>query len=147
MKKVFFLLYSLVIGVNSFADDSRNINQKLLQSFRERFPNAEQVVWNELADTYLVNFVEEGVRSHITYRKDGEFVSSTRYYLERNLPYYLLINIRKKYPDKKIYGVTEISSPSGIEYYVKMEDARIWITLVSDGQGNLRVVEKFRKAS
>jgi hypothetical protein len=63
------------------------------------------------------------------------------------LPYYLLINIKKKYPDKKIYGVTEISSASGIEYYVKLEDARIWVTLVSDSHGNLRVVEKFRKAS
>jgi hypothetical protein len=147
MKKTFFLLYSLLIGVTSFADRSRNINEKLLQSFRERFPNAEQIVWNELADTYVVNFVEDGIRSHITYRKDGEFVSASRYYLEQNLPYYLVINIKKKYPGKKIYGVTEISSASGIEYYIKLEDARIWMTLESDSRGDLHVVEKFRKAS
>jgi hypothetical protein len=79
--------------------------------------------------------------------KDGEFVTSMRYYQEKNLPYYILVNIKRKYPGKKIFGVSEISSADAILYYVKIEDDKRWMTVVSDSQGDLCVVEKFRKAS
>src|SRR5882724_64455 len=114
MKRLFALFYSLVIGVTSFAFSERNVNEKLLRAFKESFPNAEQVVWKELPETYVVNFVEDGIRNAIIYEKDGTFKSSTRYYSEQNLPYYLLINIKKRYPEKKIFGVTEISTASDI---------------------------------
>jgi len=147
MKKIFVLLYSCMIGVSSFASGAVNINEKLLRSFKERFPNAEQVSWKESTETYEVNFVEDGVRSNIVYGKDGAFQSSRRFYQERTLPYYLLINIKKKYAGKKIFGVTEISRVSGIEYYIKLEDARVWTTIRIDEEGDLTVVEKYRKAS
>jgi hypothetical protein len=94
-----------------------------------------------------VNFMEDGIRNAIIYEKDGTFRSSTRYYKEQNLPYYLLVNIRKRYPDKKIFGVTEISSISEIEYYIKMEDAAVWTTIKMDSEGNLVLVEKLKKES
>jgi hypothetical protein len=146
MKKYFALFYALVIGLNSFAFKPRNIDEKLLQFFKETFPRAENVIWKELEDSYVVNFIEDGIRINIIYDKDGSFYKSTRYYLEQNLPYYLLINIQKKYPNHKIFGVTEVSTISEIEYYVKLENAKIWVTLEVDSQGNISVVEKFRKA-
>jgi len=147
MKRLFALFYSVVIGATSLAFPSRNVNEKLLQNFKENFPTAEQVVWKELPETYVVNFMDEGIRNAIIYDKEGTFISSTRYYLERNLPYYLLVNIKKKYPNKKIFGVTEISTTSEIAYYIKMEDAKVWTTIKMDSEGNLVLVEKLRKAS
>ncbi|MDP4148107.1 MAG: hypothetical protein Q8927_04860 [Bacteroidota bacterium] len=146
MKKLSVLAYSLIIGLSSFAYSGTDINEKLLRNFKERFPNAEQIRWTELADNYIVNFMEDGVRTNIIYDKDGVFVRSTRYYFEQNLPYYLLVTIKKKYTDKKIFAVTEVSTAAGIEYFVKLEDARIWMTIRIDGEGNLGVVEKYRKA-
>jgi len=146
MKKLFVLFYSLMIGVSSFAYSGINVNEKLLQTFKERFPNAEQVSWTELPATYVVNFVEAGVRTNIIYDKDGVFVRSTRYYQEQSLPYYLLNTIKKKYNGKKIFSVTEISTPDGIEYYVKLEDAKVWLTILLDNDGILGVVEKYKKA-
>ena len=147
MKEYFVLFYSLLIGVNSFSYTAKNVDEKLIQSFKESFPNAEQVAWEEHSETYVVNFVDDGVRSNIIYEKDGTFVRSTRYYTERNLPYYLLINIKKKYADKKIFGVTEISSVDHIEYFIKLEDAKVMTTIKVDSDGNLSMVEKYRKAS
>ena len=146
MKKLFVLFYSLMIGVSSFAYSGINVNEKLLQTFKERFPNAEQVSWTELPGSYVVNFMEDGVRTNIIYDKDGAFVRSTRYYQEQNLPYYLLTTIKKKYSGKKIFSVTEVSTPDGIEYYVKLEDAKIWLTILLDNDGILGVVEKYKKA-
>lgn len=146
MKKLLALFSSFVIGLHSFAIPPRSVDDKLLQTFKESFPNAEQVNWKELPETYVVNFFEEGIRSAIIYGKDGSFISSTRYYAERNLPYYILINIKKKYPGKQIFGVTEVSTPSGINYYIKMEDANVWNTFKIDSDGNLTLVEKLKKA-
>ena len=132
MKNVFFLLHFLSIGISSFANGGTNIHDKLLQAFKETFPNAEKVVWSEGPGNYFVSFTEEGVLNSITYDKDGEFVTSMRYYQEKNLPYYILINIKRKYPGKKIFGVSEISSVDAILYYVKIEDDKRWMTVMSN---------------
>lgn len=146
MKKLVALVSSVVIGFHALAFATKNVNEKLLQSFKENFPQAEQVTWKELPLNYEVSFVENGIRTSITYEKDGNFVSSTRYYQERNLPYYLLINIRKKYPEKKIFGVVELSTIEAIDYYIKLEDAKVWTTIKMDSEGNLSLVEKLQKA-
>jgi hypothetical protein len=145
MKKFLFLIYFLMVGFSLMAT-VRNINEKLVQSFRETYPNAVQVNWKEYPDTYAVYFVEGGIKATIIFNKDGTFVSSTRYYMEEYLPYYLVASIREKYPEKKIYCVPEISSPSNIDFYIKLEDAKTWMTIKLDSEGNIRVLEKFRKA-
>ena len=147
MKRVFALIYSVVIGFSSMAFPNKNVNEKLLQTFKESFPNAEQVSWKELTETYVVNFVEDGIRNAIIYEKNGTFISSTRYYQERNLPYYLLVNIKKRYPEKKILGVTEFSTTTDISYYLQLEDKTVVTTIKMDSEGNLVMVEKLKKAS
>jgi hypothetical protein len=146
MKKYLALFYALVIGLNSFAFKPKTINEKLLNFFKESFPRAQNVIWKELEEVYTVDFIEDGIRMNIIYEKDGSFFKSTRYYLEQNLPYYLKVNILKRYPNDKIFGITEVSTISEILYYVKLEDAKVWVTLEVDSQGNLSVVEKFKKA-
>jgi hypothetical protein len=147
MKKIFAVLYSALIGLNSFGSATKNVNEKVLQVFKESFPSAKQVVWTESGDTYTVYFWEDAVRIHITYDKNGGFISSYRYYQESNLPYYLLTSLKRKFPDKKIFGVTELSTDGEIVYYVKMEDEKIWLTVKLDSDGRLSFVEKFKKAS
>jgi hypothetical protein len=145
MKKLFVLAYTLMIGASSFAYSGIAVNEKLLRTFKERYPNAEQVSWTELPGSYTVNFIEDGVRSHIVYDRDGGVIRSTRYYKEQTLPYYLRVTIKKKYPKKRIFAITEISTPDGIEYFVKLEDADVWLTILLDDEGELGVVENLRK--
>ena len=153
MKSIFVLIYSLLIGGHDPINDTVNypvkvnVSEKLLHSFNERFPDAEQISWQELPKTYIVNFVEYGVRSRIVYDKQGAFISSTRYYQERDLPYYLLNILRKRYTGKTIFAVTEQTTDTEVEYYVKLQDDKIWLTIRMDSNGNLDIVEKYRKAS
>ena len=147
MKNLLALVYSFAIGATAFAFAEKNVSEKVLQLFKQSFPNAEQVVWKEYPETYVVNFLEDGIRSSVIYEKDGTFKTSTRYYQQQNLPYYLLYNIKKRYPDKKIFGVTEISTIMEIQYYIKLEDASVWTTIKMDCEGNLQVVEKVKKES
>jgi hypothetical protein len=144
--KNLIILISLVMGsLYSFAHISKSIDAKLLQAFSASFPNAKQIIWKEVPESYIVNFVEDEIRSSIVYEKDGTFVSSTRYYSEHNLPYYLWVTLKKQYPEKKIFGVIEVSMMEHIEYYVKLEDAKIWVTIKIGADGTLQVVEKLKK--
>lgn len=145
MKKFFVLAYLLIATVSSFANNN-NINEKLLKTFRERFPNAEQVIWKETPENYIVNFMESGIRNNIVFEKNGALIRSTRYYQEEYLPYNLLLNLRNEYPDKKIFIVIEISTPSDLVYYIKLEDPRTWLTVKLDIDARFTVVEKFRKS-
>lgn len=145
MKKLLVLMYSLMVGFGSMAVPITNVNERVVRAFKETYPKAEQVDWKEYPESYIVYFVEDGVRSNIIYGKDGSFISSTRYYKEETLPYYLLVTVKKKFVDKKIFGVTEMSTPNHIEYYIKMEDDKRWMTIKVDPDGNLELVEKFNK--
>jgi len=116
----------------------------LLQEFRESFPNAERTNWYETDNRYIVSFVERGILSRITYKKNGSFINSFRYYGERDLPYYLITNLKKKYAGQKIFGVTEITTTSDIVYYVKLEGPKSWITVSLNSEGDCAVVESYR---
>ena len=122
------------------------VNEKVLKSFKETFPKAEQVNWQEYSDNYVVNFMELGIRERITYDKDGNFVSATRYYLEENLPPNILFKVKKKYPGQKVFGVTEVETDTSVDYYIKLEDSSNWTTVKSDVSGVMEVVEKYKKA-
>jgi hypothetical protein len=145
MKKLSFIVYFSTISLLSVAA-SKSINEKLVQSFRETYPNAVQVSWKEYPETYAVYFAEEGIKATIIFKKDGTFLKSTRYYQEEFLPYYLVAAIKEKFPEESIYGITEITSPFSIEYYIKLEDQKNWRTVKLESDGSIRVVEKFKKA-
>jgi hypothetical protein len=145
MKKYLIIASFLIAGLSSTAA-AGNVNEKLVQAFRETYPNAVQVNWKEYPETYAVYFAEEGIRATIIFKKDGSFLKSTRYYKEEFLPFYLVAVIREKFPEEKIFGITEISSSSSIEYFIKLEGAKSWRTIQVESDGTIRTVEKFKKA-
>jgi hypothetical protein len=150
-RTLFALACCLTLSAGAFANKGFTnpdftISEKMLSSFKQTFPDAEQVKWLESADRYTVNFKENGILTKIDYDKDGNFISSLRYYTEKNLPINILCRLQKKYADKKVFGVTEMTSESTVEYYIKLEDAENWITIKSNADGNLQVVEKYKKA-
>jgi len=147
-RKHFLTLASLLtLSAGVFAADNFIINEKLLQSFKQTFPDAEQVKWLEQSDKYTVNFKENGILTKIDYDKDGNFLSSLRYYTEKNLPINILCKLQKKYSGKKVFGVTEMTTDSNVEYYIKLEDDKNWITVKSNADGIMQVTERYNKAS
>jgi RNA binding exosome subunit len=146
MKKCLFTaIFSLIFGAAVFAS-ATEVNEKVLKTFKETFPNAAQVNWQEFSDNYIVNFMVGDIRTRINYDKEGNFISATRYYLEQNLPVNILCKLRKNFPGQKVFGVTETESETSVEYYIKLEDDKNWTTVKSDSGSNLEVVEKYKKA-
>jgi hypothetical protein len=122
-----------------------SVSERLHQEFGNSFPNAEKVNWDESDGTFVVSFVNKGMLNRIVYDKHGEFVSSLRNYGESELPYYLASSLKKKFPGQKIFGVTEITSISGIAYFVKLEGPKNWTTVSLDAEGSSFVLESYKK--
>jgi hypothetical protein len=153
MKKLFIIFSSLLLSFCVLARDpgTGGIDDKLIQSFATSFPKAEQVHWYEMPKAWVVNFVADGIRSRVVYLKDGKITEFTRYYFEQNLPFLIRSKVKEAYPNKNIFGVVEVSimtasGTSQLNYHVKLEDAKSWMTVKSDNEGNLSVEEKYKKA-
>jgi hypothetical protein len=148
MKKFIFILSSLLLSFSLFARDP---DENLIKVFSSSFPKAEQVHWYEMPKAWVVNFVADGIRSRVVYLKDGKATEFTRYYFEQNLPFVIRSKVKEAYPNKNIFGVIEVSiltetGTSQLQYYIKLEDAKGWLTVKSDNEGNLTVEEKYKKA-
>ena len=146
-KRFLLALCMLAFTAGTFAAPNFTISEKMLQTFKKTFPDAQQVVWSEQGDKYTVNFRQDEILTKVEYDKDGNFLNSLRYYGEKNLPVTILCRLQKRYGDKKVFGVTEMATESSVEYYIKLEDAENWITVRSNIDGNMQVVEKYKKAS
>jgi len=151
MKKLFILFSSILIIANSFAYGANDIDEKFLQSFSSNFPNAQKVIWQELDNAYVVSFIEDEIRMRIIYLKNGVLTHFLRYYQEENLPLETRMNIKKKYPDKKIYGVIEeitishLGNHAKTVYHVKLEDANNWFTIRIVKNKKFKLVEILNK--
>lgn len=122
------------------------ISDKLLQAFQKTFPDATQVKWVEEPGGYQVTFRQNDILTKVEYDKDAQFVNSLRYYTEKNLPVMVICQLQRKYAGKSVWGVTELSTATSTEYYVKLVDDNNWYTVRSDADGNMQTVEKYKKS-
>ncbi|MBE7174274.1 MAG: hypothetical protein INR73_27115 [Williamsia sp.] len=121
-------------------------NEKVLKSFQSTFATAKQVKWMEHEDYFDVSFVQADIRSNVRYDKEGNFMNCTRYYTEQQLPVNIACKLKSKYADKTVFGITEVTNPDDITYYVKMFDNKHWYCVKVNSSGQTEIVEKYRKA-
>jgi hypothetical protein len=121
MKMFFVFIYCLIPGTGPFI-----FSPKITPEF------------------HTVNFLEASKRRDILYDKTEGSHSLTRYYKEKNLPPDLRMLLKKKYSQKKIYGVIEILNSAGLEYYIKMEDSRALIRIKMKNNENSGLINKYR---
>ena len=146
MKKVIaILLTALVTTGSAFAFGPFDPNEKVLKAFNETFSTAVEVRWEEFPKYFAVSFVSGGIRAKVNYDKEGNMISSLRYYNPQLLPLYILNKVSQENSKKKLFGVTEVTYGGVIAYYIKLEDKTNWYTLKVDPDGNSQMVEKYKK--
>jgi hypothetical protein len=146
MKKVIAIMFAVLVTAGAYAFDPFDPNERVLKAFNETFTSVQEVRWEEFPNYYAVSFVSGGIRAKVNYDKEGNMMSSLRYYAPQLLPLYILNKISKENPKRKMFGVTEVTLGGNIAYYIKLEDAQNWYTLKVDAEGNSRQVEKYKKA-
>jgi hypothetical protein len=144
MKKILFAA-AVLISLNSFATDEP-VTKEVLKAFNNVFPNAKNVKWSVGTNQYEAYFKEAAMVTRIRYDKDGNILMTIRSYDGSKLPLLIQTRLKKAYPDKKIFSVTEVSSNDELKYEISMEDSKTWTFVHSDSNGMFQVNRKFKKA-
>ena len=110
MKKIFAYAAGLLITCSVAAAPGSS----LIKTFKETFPNAENVKWNDDKAGYFVSFYQHGNFEKVLYNKEGDFVCSWKYSDGKDLPTNVLMTIKKKYGESKIVGVTELTTQDDV---------------------------------
>ncbi|MDQ3846698.1 MAG: hypothetical protein M3342_22200 [Bacteroidota bacterium] len=145
MKKLLFAAATLV-SLLSFATPPADINAKVLKAFNETFTHAQNVIWNEVAGYYDVSFKMNDIQTRVRYDNRGNFIQSIRYYNEQQLPLNVVSKLKKRYADKKVFGVTEMTTTSEVIYRIVLEDEKHWLIVHADATGSIEEMEKYNKA-
>ena len=141
MKQILFAAI-LFLGASSFTPVP---NEKVLSAFEKTFSQVTDVKWQDIDNNFEASFTQNDIKLRVQYDAEGNVIRSIRYYKAHFLPILIQSKIQKKYTDKKIYAVTEITSPESIGYHIILEDAKTWTNIKSDSYGNLTVENKFTK--
>lgn len=143
MKKM-FLIIAVFSASLAFANPA--LDEKIEKHFKAAFPNAEKVTWYEADSYYEVLFTNNHVTCRLWYDREGNVTKTERYYKEEGLSPFMLAKLNKKFAGKKVFGVTEINSESGITYHIILEDDKKWYQVTADDAGNIRLDKKLLKA-
>lgn len=146
MKKLIFAVILLLGSATIFAKTLPDVNQKVLKAFEQTFKNPKDVIWHEYQNFYEVDFNEGEIKTEVRYDSDGNILGTTRYYFENQLPPHIISKLGKKYPDRSVYGVTEIYANDDLTYYITMEDEKNWYTVKSNPLGFFEQTDKYKKA-
>lgn len=145
MKKI--ILIAAVLGSFSFTNIHAAINEKVLKTFAQTFPSAMNAKWYEYENSYEVYFDKDDIKCRINYDFDGNVISTRRDYLEKDLTPFIKSKVNKQFPDKKIFGITEMTSNEEMYYLVILEDDKKWWHVKADGTGQLTVTQRYNKAA
>lgn len=142
MKRIIFASVLLL----SFAfSATAAVTEKVLKAFNETFQNAQEVQWHEYETAYQVNFRYNDIATSVVYDKDGNILEARRHSKEDILPLIIREKLNKRFADKQVWGVTEVTMRDQTTYRIVLHDDTKWVIVDSDSYGVLFVREKFNK--
>ncbi|MBV9960902.1 MAG: hypothetical protein JO072_01530 [Parafilimonas sp.] len=132
MKKVIVYAAACVLFVSSVYATP---GSKILQRFKETFPNAQNVKWIDDKAGYFVSFTQNGNFNKVFYNPAGNFVYSLKYLNADGLPLNITMQLNKQYGETKVLGVTEVTTQNNMFYDVKMskENKLYSVNILADG--------------
>ena len=139
----------LIIASSFFAkksDASDIISAKALKSFETTFSTAKETTWTATQAYYMVQFILNGQTLTAFYNTEGNLLSVRRNLSSLDLPIMLRLELRKKYPDRWITDLFEVSREHGIEYYLTVENSDTKTILKSSNSTSWFVYQKISKS-
>lgn len=142
MKKIVAIVMALFLFASGVL---ANVSEKILTSFNKAFPSAENIKWTEDRKGYFVGFTQFGILTKVAYNHRGDFQYALRYYKEEDLPISILLDVRKRFENEKIFAVTEVSTPEDVEYYIKLKGTKKIYGISVTSWGDISIEEQFKR--
>lgn len=145
--KTFFSCILLLTFLAAQTLDAKNGNievpEKVEKSFQTKYPKHTEAIWDDLGDSFLVTFYDDGeVLKEATFDLNGNWTETATSLEESEMLQTMSSYIETKYgEDVEFYGVTFLEKPSGSFYSVSMdvasetEEESESYTLIFDAKG------------
>lgn len=146
MKKMILSLAIALTTLSAFAAGEENVNQKVLDAFKNEFNTVREVEWAAGADYYRAAFVYNEKYVFAYYSTEGDLLGITRYISPADLPMNLQISLKKKYNSYWISDLFEVAKNETTSYYITVGDADTKIVLKSTGGSDWSVFKTVKKA-
>lgn len=124
MKKVFVMLFAVVIAASAWASPSPIENEKVLAAFEKQFTEAKDVSWTEKQGYYLVSFKLNNDRMLAWYTAEGEVEAVQRSVQTSQLTFLAAETVEKLIQDKALITLAEISKQGELFYLAKIDDEK-----------------------
>jgi hypothetical protein len=100
-----------------------NVSFRALKDFGKRFATTN-ATWNELANGYIAEFSDYGIKTVVAYGKKGNWFYTVKRYDEKSLPAEIRSRVKSTYYDYAIIHVDEVRIPQLEEtvYIVHLKD-------------------------
>lgn len=146
MKRIIYLAFLLTGFVAVAAPGPSDVNEKVLQAFKQTFTAAQNVTWHQYEEYTQANFEVEKMQVRAQYAEDGRLIRTIRYYSEKELLPNIVAKLKKKYGNKEITGVTESSSEDEVSFVINIKDENNWYIVKTDVYGNTQQTDKYKRA-
>jgi hypothetical protein len=146
MKRIIYLAFLLTGFVAVAAPAPSDVNEKVLQAFKQTFTAAQNVTWHQYEEYTQANFEVEKMQVRAQYAEDGRLLRTIRYYSEKELLPNIVAKLKKKYGNKQITGVTESSSEDEVSFVINIKDENNWYIVKTDVYGNTQHTDKYKRA-
>ncbi|MBE0643962.1 MAG: PepSY-like domain-containing protein [Bacteroidetes bacterium] len=91
-------------------------------AFNQRFAKAESIVWDELEEgEYTATFILKGIEMSARFDAAGQWMSSTFYLEDTDVPSAVQKAVAKQFPEYDMYDVVRIENPDGKYYEMTLE--------------------------
>lgn len=137
------LLFSLATHANTV--DAFPENENVVKTFKDVFKDAHNISWNNTGKYYEAFFTIASVKTRATIDGKGRLVQTIRYYNESELPAKVIYSVKKEFPNKDIFGVTEISNKFGTTYKIILKDDTNYIHINANSIGETEVVADYER--
>lgn len=139
------IIFASVLMLSFAFSATAAVTEKVLKAFSETFQDAQEVKWHEYEQAYQVSFRHNDVPTSVLYDKEGNIIEARRHSKEDILPLVIREKLKKRYADKQVFGVTELTTGNQTTYRIVLEDDKKWTIIDSDSYGVFFVRNRFTK--
>jgi hypothetical protein len=140
-----FLTLAVFLGMFcAHANANVTVNEKVLESFKKTFVNAQSVKWTETGEYFKASFILGDHRAEAYFNEEGVMEGCVRGLFYVQLPLIVMTSIDRKYPDAPIIDVREIINADGTTYRVTLETNGKKVRIKANSYGSIIETERLK---
>ena len=122
---------------NSSATTTQAQQNAVSSNFIQRFPQAQEIEWDTLADGYVVSFTNNNAPSEVFYDKKNVFVYAGTFIDQNQLPAAAQAYLNTNFKPDFVNACMQVDFPTKKAYNVEVMTDTEYVNLQFDLQGNL----------